>query len=326
MKPLANLSLDLDNKWAYSRTAGRADWAKPASYLPLVVPRIVEMLGEIGLPLTIFIVGRDLESSHDVQAIKGFETLPKFEFGNHSYNHLPWLHTMEVPQLRAEIEKTNEAIEAKLGYRPVGFRGPGFSCTETVLNVLIAHDFKYDASVFPTSIAPIARAAFLLRSELKGEEREKASKLYGGWNSVMQPNWPYRRTIPTDGHSQSTIWEMPVTVMPLVRTPIHFSYFTYLASFSSLLAKAYFHKACMLLRLTGTSPSLLLHPTDFLGLEDDADMAYFPAMNRSRKEKLGVVKWGLLKFASTFDVKLMIDHVDALSATSTSVGRSEKLD
>jgi peptidoglycan-N-acetylglucosamine deacetylase len=304
---LANLSLDLDNKWAYLRAAGRSDWSDRPGFLPLVVPRIVELLGEFDLPLTTFVVGRDLETDEGISAVEAFKSLGRYEFANHSYNHLPWLHTMSEAEICDEIDRTSAAIGKHLGCLPQGFRGPGFSCPPEVLRTLTSRGFAYDASIFPTSIAPIARAAFMLRSGLNGEQRKTASKLYGGWNSALQPNRPFLR-----GVDQDQLWEFPVTVMPFSRTPIHFSYFTFLASFSVLAAKAYFRKAIWLCRATRTSPSLLLHPPDFMGKEDDADMAYFPAMKMSRQAKLDVVRWALKLFAKSFQVKTMLDHSDQL--------------
>ena len=307
MLQAANLSLDLDNKWAYLRAAGRSDWDERGGYLPLVIPRIIDLLGEIGLPLTVFTVGRDFEEQENIPSIELFKTLARYEFANHSYNHLPWLHTMTSDEIRNEIERTSRAIELNLGEQPLGFRGPGFSCPPEVLRVLASRGFAYDASLFPTSIAPIARAVFMLRSGLDKAQRERASKLYGGWSSAFQSNRPYQRTI-----DNQKLWEFPVTVMPFSRTPIHFSYFTFLAGFSKLAAKAYFRKAMWLCRATGTSPSLLLHPPDFMGKEDDADMAFFPAMKMSRESKLDIVRWALKLFARTFNVMPMIDHVKVL--------------
>ncbi len=307
MSCMANLSLDLDNKWAYLRAAGRSDWSERDGYLPVVIPRIVELLSELNLPLTVFVVGRDLEQSENVTAIHQFKTLSGFEFANHSYNHLPWLHTMSETEIQFEIDQTSQAIETHLGNKPVGFRGPGFSCPPEVLRVLAARGFVYDASLFPTSIAPVARAVFLLRSGLDGEQRKKASKLYGGWSSAFQANKPYQRTI-----DNQKLWELPVTTMPMSRTPIHFSYLTFLASFSTLAAKAYFCKAIWMCQCTKTAPSLLLHPPDFMGKEDDVDMAYFPAMKMRRREKLDVVRWALKLFAKSFDVKTMFDEVQLL--------------
>ncbi len=303
---MASLSMDLDNKWAYLRAAGRSDWNERPGYLSMVIERIVDMLGSLDLPLTVFTVGRDLEDDTDCQAIATFGRLKSWEPANHSLSHLPWMHTMEASEIAEEIEVTHARIEKITGRKPVGFRGPGFSCPDEVLRVLARNDYEYDASIFPTSVAPIARMVFLLKTDLKGEEREKAKKLYGGFASLRQPNRPFRRLI--DG---SRLWEVPVTVMPFLRTPIHFSYFTYLSSFSMLAAKTYFRTALRLCRLTGAPPSLLLHPPDFLGREDDSDMAYFPGMGMARQQKLSIVRWGLEKFAETFDVRCMIDQVRA---------------
>ncbi|KAA1259713.1 Polysaccharide deacetylase [Rubripirellula obstinata] len=300
--PIASLSLDLDNKWAYLRAAGREDWESRPGYLPMAVNRITEMLGELNLPLTVFTVGRDLVEEEDCQAIQSFDRLPRWEPANHSLNHLPWMHTMDEAEIADEIEITDARIREVTGRRPLGFRGPGFSCPDEVLRVLAKNNYAYDASIFPTSIAPIARAVFLMKTDLKGQAKENAKKLYGGFASLRQPNHPFQRNI---GDQQ--LWEMPVTVMPLTRTPIHFSYFTFLASFSTLAAKAYFRSALSLCKLTGTSPSLLLHPPDFLGQEDDSDMAYFPGMKMARQDKLSIVRWGLKLYSETFDVRCMID-------------------
>lgn len=303
-KMIASLSMDLDNKWAYLRAAGRQDWEDRPGYLPMVVDRIVDVLGQCDLPLTVFTVGRDLAEDSDCDAVRSFDRLNRWEPANHSLNHLPWMHTMDDCEIADEIEITGQRIQEVTGRRPLGFRGPGFSCPDEVLRVLARNDYIYDASIFPTSIAPIARMVFLMKTDLKGEQREKAKKLYGGFSSLRQPNKPFERTV--DGKS---LWEMPVTVMPLSRLPIHFSYFTYLASFSTLAAKAYFTQAIWLCKVTGTPPSLLLHPPDFMGQEDDTDMAYFPAMNMPRDKKLSIVRWALNKYAKSFDVRCMVDQL-----------------
>jgi hypothetical protein len=278
--------------------------------LPLAADRIVDTLGELGLPLTVFIVGRDLAADQDIDAVASFDRLPSWEPANHSLNHLPWMHTMEQSEIESEIETTDQRIRNFIGRKPLGFRGPGFSCPDEVLQVLAKNQYTYDASIFPTSMAPIARAVFLMKTKLKGEQREKAKKLYGGFRSMRYPNRLFQRTVAgRDGQPSTNLWEVPVTVLPFARTPIHFSYFTYLASFSTLAAKAYFSTALRLCQLTKTPPSLLLHPPDFMGHEDDADMAYFPAMNMSRTDKLKIVKWALAKFSKAFDVRCMIDQV-----------------
>ena len=318
-RPIASLSLDLDNKWAYLRAAGREDWQSSESYLPIAITRVVDMLGNLNLPVSVFLVGRDLQREDDIAAIKKFDALDRWEPANHSLNHLPWMHTMVDDEIRDEIKITHDRIVAATDHQPMGFRGPGFSCPDEVLRVLNELDYLYDASVFPTSIAPIARAVFLARTKLRGEQREKAKKLYGGFASMRNPNIPFERVVPTGDrseHQPAMMWELPVTVLPILRTPIHFSYLNFVAQSSVTLAKTYFRIALSTCRRLGVSPSLLLHPPDFLGREDDADLAYFPGMKTGRTAKLDFMRWALALYAKKFDVKTMIDQVNLLDAKS----------
>ena len=58
-KPLASLSLDLDNKWSYLKTHGDAGWEAFPSYLDVVVPRVLDLLAARSLKITFFVVGQD---------------------------------------------------------------------------------------------------------------------------------------------------------------------------------------------------------------------------------------------------------------------------
>ncbi len=74
---------------------------------------------------------------------------------------------------------------------------------------------------------------------------------------------------------------MPVTVMPVLRTPFHFSYLHYAAEKSALLARLYLRTSLQLCRLNRIEPSMLLHPLDFLGGDEEPDLAFFPGMKHS---------------------------------------------
>ena len=58
-KPIASLSLDLDNQWSYMKTHGDAGWEAFPSYLDVVIPRFLEFLQARDLTITVFIVGQD---------------------------------------------------------------------------------------------------------------------------------------------------------------------------------------------------------------------------------------------------------------------------
>ena len=65
MKPLAPLSLDLDNKWSYLKTHGDASWEDFPSYLDYLVPRVLAELERRDLTITFFIVGKDAKVGTD---------------------------------------------------------------------------------------------------------------------------------------------------------------------------------------------------------------------------------------------------------------------
>src|SRR5207253_4312681 len=69
-KPIASLSLDLDNKWSYLKTHGDGGWANYPSYLDRVVPRFLGLLDDVGILVTVFVVGHDAarQVNYDVLA------------------------------------------------------------------------------------------------------------------------------------------------------------------------------------------------------------------------------------------------------------------
>ena len=306
-RSIASLSLDLDNKWSYLRTHGDTRWEAYPSYLPKVVPIILRFLKQRDLTITFFVVGQDVlnEAHHGL-----FRDIVAsgHEIANHSLNHLPWLHLLSREELDREIRSTQEAISEVCGVEMTGFRGPGFSISQEHLAALAEQHYAYDASTFPNILNPIARAYFFSKSKLTDEEKEQRKGLFGTYRDALRPLKPFQWNL-----GQKSLLEIPVTTMPLLRIPIHFSYLIYLASYSKQISKAYFRLALMLCRLTRTSPSLLLHPLDFLGREDEQDLDFFPGMSLSRIEKISILDDCLDALTCRHRVVTMAEHAQTAS-------------
>ncbi len=303
---LASLSLDLDNKWSYMKTHGDAGWESLPSYLDVVVPRALNFLKERDLNITFFIVGQDaaLEKNHESIAQI---SAAGHEIGNHSFRHEPWLHLYSKQELIEEFERTEEALEKVTGQIPKGFRGPGYSLSPTVLEVLAERNYEYDCSTLPTYIAPLARAYYFFKSpEMSDEEREKRKKLFGKFSDGFQSLKPYKWQI-----GEKSLIEIPVTTLPLFKTPIHASYVIYLSTFSRGLARAYWKTAVEMCKLTGTELSLLLHPLDFLSGEDAPELKFFPAMDLAIEKKMEFVSEILETFGKSFSILNMQKHAQA---------------
>lgn len=303
MKPIASLSLDLDNKWSYMKTHGDAGWESFPTYLDAIVPRALKFLEERNLKITFFIVGQDAARAENFEAIRQISEA-KHEIGNHSFNHEPWLHLYSKQQLTEEFQKTEDALENVTGQKTIGFRGPGYSLSPTVLEVLAERNYEYDCSTLPTYIAPLARAFYFFKSpEMSDEEREKRRKLFGKFSDGFQSLKPYKWQI-----GAKSLVEIPVTTLPMFKTPIHASYVIYLSTFSKSLARAYWKTAVEMCRMSGTQLSLLLHPLDFLSGEDAPELKFFPAMNLPVEKKLEFLGEIIDEFTGKFAVVNMREH------------------
>ena len=306
-KPVASLSLDLDNQWSYMKIHGDAGWESLPSYLDVMVPRSLDFLRDRSLRITYFIVGQDAAQEKNRRAIRMIADAGH-EIGNHSFHHESWLHLYSEAEIEREFVMAEEAIEAATGVRPIGFRGPGYSFSPSVLRVLIRRGYRYDCSTFPTYLGPLARAYYFMTSKLTPEEREKRKALFGGFKDGFQPLKPYQWRI-----EEGTLPEIPVTTMPIVKIPIHFSYILYLSVYSPAIALFYFRCAMWMCKLTGVQPSLLLHPLDFLGAEDVEELAFFPGMSLPSHKKLNVLGKAIDIMAKEFTILPCGEHARLLT-------------
>jgi hypothetical protein len=302
-RPAAAISVDLDNKWSYLKTHGDPGWDSYPSYLDVVVPRLLEAFASRGLTSTFFIVGQDADLPRNADILRSIADAGH-EIGNHSFRHEPWLHLYSEPEIEDEFARAEDAISRATGRHPVGFRGPGFSFSAATLRVLARRGYAYDASTFPTFLGPLARAYYFMTSKLSADEKRQRANLFGRFAEGFRQLKPYQWS--TD---EGPILELPVTTMPIFKLPIHASYLLYMSTFSPTIALAYFRFALGLCRLTGTAPSILLHPLDFLGGDDEPDLAFFPAMGLKAARKQAFLGQVLDSLTQQFDVLPLMEFM-----------------
>jgi peptidoglycan-N-acetylglucosamine deacetylase len=83
-KPIASLSLDLDNQWSYMKIHGDPNWDQFPSYLDVVIPRTLEMFRELNLTITFFIVGQDAALA------KNWSSIRSISLAGHESEKSPW--------------------------------------------------------------------------------------------------------------------------------------------------------------------------------------------------------------------------------------------
>lgn len=319
-RPLASVSLDLDNLWSYLKTHGDPGWEARPTYLPDLVPLALSSLSRHRLHITFFIVGRDAQDPRNADALRSI-VAEGHEVGNHSHEHEPWLHQYAPEALEAEVTTAENLIASVTGQRPTGFRGPGFSWSPMLLEILAHRGYQYDASTFPTFIGPLARRYYFRTAKLSADERAERDALFGSAREGFRPNRPYQWNLP----SGRQLLEMPVTTMPGFRMPFHLSYLLFLAGRSQALMDAYLASAIALCRATGTEPSFLLHPLDLLGPEDAPALTFFPGMELGRQRKAVVFSRVMDALGRHFELVSMGRHARALLARAPLPARVPEL-
>jgi len=310
-RPLASLSLDLDNVWSYMKTHGDEGWQDFPSYLDPLANVLLERLARHGLQITVFIVGQDAALPKNEGALRRIAQAGH-SLGNHSFSHEPWFHVYPPEKVEQEIRLAEEHIERVTGVRPRGYRGPGFSLTPETLRVLLRRGYLFDASTFPTFLGPVARAYYFFKSKnLTKSEQDQRKQLFGSAKEGLRGIHPYLWHVGGSSGGERLL-EIPVTTMPVARVPIHMSYLLYLGMRSKALALSYLKAAVALCKLRGVGPSFLLHPLDFLGKDLEERVSFFPGMSLDTEVKLELFDSVIAELDKNFELVDMYSHARAL--------------
>ncbi len=309
--PIAGISLDLDNQWSYMKIHGDEGWDQYPSYFNIFIPHVLDILDELNLKITFFIVGKDTESEENRTYLRMI-TERGHEVGNHSYHHESWLQTYSYEKIEKEIREAEEAIERVTGQRTTGFRGPGFSWSKDLLKVLESRGYRFDASTLPTYLGPLARMYYFKKSDLTKEEKKARKELFGKFSEGFRKLKPYKWDL---GEGKS-ITEIPVTTMAVFKFPFHLSYLIYLGNISMGLMKLYLNTAIRMCKITNTPISFLLHPLDLIGGDQITQLAFFPGMNVSSTKKVEVFKNVIQSLSRHYNIVNMSKHLDYLESNS----------
>ncbi len=308
-KPLASISLDLDDQWSYMKVHGDAGWEKFPSYLDVFLPVVLDALDKLEIKITFFIVGQDAAIEKNRCILRSIVERGH-EVGNHSFHHESWLKTYSKDKIEEEIERAEVAILTATGKRTNMFRGPGFSWSFDLLQVLQKRNYIFDASILPTYISPIMRQYYFWNSKLSKEEKESRKELFGSFKEGFYPLKPYTWNF----RNNKTLLEIPVTTMPVFKIPFHQSYLLYISNVSLGLMKLYLKFSILMCKLTKTSPSYLLHPLDLIGKDHAPSLAFFPGMNIKSERKLKIFEIAIQILKDNFELVPMSKFSESLSA------------
>ncbi|NUP12224.1 MAG: polysaccharide deacetylase family protein [Polyangiaceae bacterium] len=263
MEKLAAVSIDLDEVHHYRaihglpfpEQGGRAaravfEWA---------VPRALAFAKRRDLVLTFFVVGDDLRIDANADVLKGAIS-EGHVVESHSMSHPYDLVRLGRDAIRREIEGSFETIERRLGKRPQGFRAPGYTLSDDVLDVLEEAGALFDASLLPSPAYYVAKLAALGAIFTTGR---RSSSIVGPARAQLGPTEPYRPGRPHWIRGTRRLIEIPMRVTPGARLPV---IGTSLGAVGPRVARALV-RGC---RAESTF-SLELHGMDFLDRTDGLD-------------------------------------------------------
>jgi len=75
------------------------------------------------------------------------------EVASHGYNHQN-LKSVAKDELEKDVRRSCDLLAGITGEEPIGYRSPRFSAADGLAKVLHAQGFRYDSSLFPSSVTP----------------------------------------------------------------------------------------------------------------------------------------------------------------------------
>lgn len=150
MERLAAISIDLDEVHCYSAIHGLEPLEGPAAsaIYAKAVPRFEALFDELGVAATFFAIAADTATPVAAEALRRLAAAGH-EIASHSLDHLYDLTRQDRATQERQVVESLDRLEAVSGARPVGFRAPGYTVTDQLLEVVAEAGLRYDSSVFP---------------------------------------------------------------------------------------------------------------------------------------------------------------------------------
>jgi peptidoglycan/xylan/chitin deacetylase (PgdA/CDA1 family) len=253
------ISIDLDELYLYQQLHGlSATQSERHPVYDIALERCLELAAELALPLTFFAVSADLARRQNVAALSR-ALAAGHEIGNHSRDHLYDLVRRSASEQREQVFGAVRDFERHLGITPRGFRAPGYTVNDGLLEIVAEAGHLYDSSVFPCPSYYVAKAATLLAMRLRGR---RSRSMMDSPGVLSAPRYPYRvgRPYTTRG---SGLWELPIQVTRGARLP-------YIGT-ALMLAGRFGARALTEFVIGEHFINLELHGIDFLDTNDGLD-------------------------------------------------------
>jgi peptidoglycan-N-acetylglucosamine deacetylase len=218
----AIIQVDLDGVWTIFQHHGVEISHAADPVFEQSIPRFLSLFRELNIHSTFFVVGSDLDVPESTTAIKSIAD-SSHELANHSYSHPRNFALLSLAEKQHEIEKADTLIRGITRIPVSGYRAPSYAIDSETITFLQDRGYQYDSSILP-----IYWSGLIRRIESIGSSTNtKSTASYGRIRYSRAPLSKYH----PDAEflwkpGTMKLWELPVSVYPLIRTPIHSSFST----------------------------------------------------------------------------------------------------
>ena len=273
------------------------------------LPRFLDVFDEFDVKATFFVVGKDARSVGNQTRIR--EIVDRgHEIANHTYHHHQHFGECGRQEKVADIVDADKILSDVIGGKIHGFRPPNWGVDGDVIQTLESLGYGYVSSVFPSRAVSVINSInwFLNGGQMqrvKGNTIEigKASKL--PYHPDVERPW--RR-------GQSSILEMPRTVLPILQLP-------FLGTLLFFLGKSFFRSSYAWFRMF---PRPLLYEVHGIQLLDyfqtvrDERLKAKPGMGWSVERKMDTYRYMLRCFRRNYEFTTMNRLQELYSRESSS--------
>jgi hypothetical protein len=262
MARVASISVDLDSLPHYCRIHGLPesllDDRARSLVLGVAVSRFRELLSELSLPATLFVIGEDL-ADEGARAVVKSAHQGGLEIGNHSFSHDYALTRRARDDIASDVLRGEEAITQVVGESPLGFRAPGYTLSPDLFGILCERGYLYDSSVFPAAPYYAAKALVMGGMALLGKP---SRSILDSPKVISAPRLPYRPDVAEPYREGNGLTlELPIATAPFSRLP-------FIGTFAVLMPRPVVQATYLAMRTTMDFFNFELHGIDLLDQHD----------------------------------------------------------
>ena len=271
------LHVDVDNLWVYEEEFGIRILPDKEYIYKKSLPFLLQLLNKTNSKATFMVIGKDLK----LKACRSFckkAVSEGHEIANHTWSHPIYFAKLSQKEKEKEIIKAHIEISKVCQQKPVGFRGPGYYEDREIISILKKLDYKYDSSVLPGFAQGLMSSYALLKN------KENKRKTFGKAGYLLSPE---KKHFVKGVHFKEKLVELPISVLPFVRFPIHTTFAYYFGSFYRKL----------ILNYLKSGPNYMLylfHAIDFMDLPKKNKNYPLIPLRYSLKERLAFIE-GILE-------------------------------